>query len=156
MWEVTEVMTVEPITSNHHIPCNVHGGNLPPSHSFLMGLATRRILPLAFVVNLLLNVAFLAYTGTLRLPQFPGSSQFAVHNAQTKPHTHPSWTTQLAQQPLEPVSFAMVMYGESSATEGLLALKTVLMHVSRPAEFHIICSPDAIPILQSKLNLFSR
>jgi hypothetical protein len=50
----------------------------------------------------------------------------------------------------------MVMYGESSAKEGLLALKTVLMHVSRPVEFHIICSPDAIPIIQSKISLFSR
>ncbi|KAF9652266.1 hypothetical protein BDM02DRAFT_3089283 [Thelephora ganbajun] len=30
------------------------------------------------------------------------------------------------------------------------------MHISRPAEFHIVCSPDAIPIIQSKLGLFSR
>ena len=116
-----------------------------------MGSATRRILPIAFVINLLLNVAFLVYSGTLRLPRYPGPNQH-----QTGTHTHPAWTAKLAQQPVEPVAFAMVMFGESSATEGLLALKTVLMHISRPAEFHIICSPDAIPILQSKLNLFSR
>jgi len=119
-----------------------------------MGLATRRILPLAFIANLLLNVAFLVYSGTLRFPHFPGSSQ--PYNAQAGVRTHPPWAAQSAQQPLEPVSFAMVMFGESSAKEGLLAFKTVLMHVSRPAEFHIICSPDAIPILQNKLDLFSR
>lgn len=121
-----------------------------------MGLVTRRILPLTFVVNLLLSVVFLIRSGTLRFPHFPESSRSAALNVQTKFHTHPAWTAQLAQQPLEPVSFAMVMYGESSAKEGLLALKTVLMHISRPAEFHIICSLDAIPILQNKLDLFSR
>ena len=123
-----------------------------------MGLVPRKILPLIFSLNLLLNVAFLAYSGTLRLPHFPGSvsSQLAANNAHAKAHTHPAWTAQLAQQPLEPVSFAMVMFGESSAREGLLALKTVLMHISRPAEFHVVCSPDAIPIIQGKLDLFSR
>ncbi|KZP13731.1 glycosyltransferase family 8 protein [Athelia psychrophila] len=30
------------------------------------------------------------------------------------------------------------------------------MHVSRPAEFHIICSPDAASIIAAKLALFSR
>lgn len=121
-----------------------------------MGLATRRILPLAFIFNLFLNVAFLVYSGTLRFPHFVGSGSYQLHNPQTKPHAQPAWAGQSIQQPLEPVSFAMVMYGESSAKEGLLALKSVLMHVSRPAEFHIICSPDAIPVLQNKLDLFSR
>jgi len=119
-----------------------------------MGLSSRRILPLTFVINLLLNIAFLFHSGTLRLPQL--SDQLTALNTHAKPHTHSPWAAQSAQQPLEPVSLAMVMYGESSAKEGLLALKTVLMHVSRPVEFHIICSPDAIPILQAKLDLFSR
>ena len=134
------------------------GGNPPLSlsHSLPMGLTARRILPLAFVINLLFNVAFLISSGSLRFPRFLGSTQLATHNVRAKAHIHPPWTAQLAQQSLEPISFAMVMYGESSAKEGLLALKTVLMHISRPAEFHIICSPDTIPILQSKLNLFSR
>lgn len=115
-----------------------------------MGFVARRILPLTFFLNLLLNVAFLVYSGTLRLPRFPGPvpDQHIAHT--------PAWTSKLAQQPVEPVSFAMVMYGESSAKEGLLALKTILMHISRPAEFHFICSPDAIPIIQDKLELFSR
>ena len=120
-----------------------------------MGPVSRRILPLTFSLNLLLNVTFLIYSGTLRLPHF-SSSVFTPHNDRAPPHAHTPWTAQLTQKPLEPVSFAMVMYGESSAKEGLLALKTVLMHISRPAEFHIICSPDAIPIIQDKLNLFSR
>ena len=123
-----------------------------------MGFASRKILPLTFLLNLLLNVAFLVYSGTLRLPGFLGSvsDKLTAHNPHTEAHAHPEWTTQLTQQPIEPVSFVMVMYGEPSAKEGLLALKTALMHISRPAEFHIICSPDAIPVLQEKLNLFSR
>ena len=120
-----------------------------------MGLASRKILPLTFFFNLLLNVAFLVYSGTLRLPRFLGPVS-DWHNARTVEHTHPVWAAQLTQQLTEPASFAMVMYGEPSAKEGLLALKTVLMHISRPAEFHIVCSPDAIPIIQDKLNLFSR
>lgn len=114
-----------------------------------MGSASRRILPLAFLLNLSLNILFLAHSGTLRLPDFRGL-------ARRGPHAPPELSTKLAQQPLEPVSFSMVMYGESSAKEGLLALKTVLMHISRPVEFHIICSSDAIPVIQSKVNLFSR
>lgn len=122
-----------------------------------MGLASRRILPLAFVLNLTLNILFLVHSGTLRLPYFPGlASNQLTRNGHKGPHTHPGWTTKIAPQSLELVSFSMVMYGESSAKEGLLALKTVLMHISRPAEFHIICSPDAIPVIQSKLDLFSR
>lgn len=123
-----------------------------------MGLASRRILPLAFALNLALNILFLVHSGTLRLPYLSGlvSDQLTPHNAHKEPHTRPGWTTELAQGPLEPVSLSMVMYGESSAKEGLLALKTVLMHISRPAEFHIICSPEAIPLIQSKLDLFSR
>ena len=124
----------------------------------LMGLVSGRILPLTLFLNIFLNVAFLIYSGTLPPPHFLSlaPNQLTPHNAQTKTHARPAWTAQLAQYPIEPISFAMVMYGESSAKEGLLALKTTLMHISRPAEFHIICSPDAIPVIQSKLNLFSR
>lgn len=123
-----------------------------------MSLPSRKIIPLVFFLNLLLNVAFLVYTDTLRLPHFPGSvsNQLTPYNPHTEEHKHPPWTAQLAQRPIEPVSFTMVMYGESSAKEGLLALKTILMHTSRPAEFHIICSSNAIPIIQGKLDLFSR
>lgn len=120
-----------------------------------MGLASRRILPVAFALNLALNVLFLIYSGTVRLPYLPGLTS-NPHNGYKGPHKYPALTGQLAQQPLEPVAFSMVMYGESSAKEGLLALKAVLMHLSRPAEFHIVCSPDAIPVLQNKLDLFSR
>lgn len=121
-----------------------------------MGLASRRILPLAFAVNLLLNVLFLIHSGALRLPYLPGLPSQLTHNGPKGTHKHPAGAPHLVEQTLEPVSLSMVMYGESSAKEGLLALKTVLMHISRPAEFHIICSPDAIPVIQSKLRLFSR
>ena len=115
-----------------------------------MGFAARKILPLTLFLNLLFSVAFLTYSGTLRLPRFPGSA------SDQRTARNPAWTADLAQKFAEPVSLAMVMYGESSAKEGLLALKTVLMHISRPAEFHIICSPDAIPVIEGKLELFSR
>ena len=123
-----------------------------------MSLASRKILPLTFFLNLLLNVAFLVYSGTLSLPRFPGSasSQLTADNPHEGAHTHPEWTAQLSQQHIEPISFTMVMYGEASAKEGLLALKTALMHISRPAEFHIICSPEVPPVIQGKLDLFSR
>lgn len=55
-----------------------------------------------------------------------------------------------------PIVFAFVMFGPDSAREGLLTLKTALMHVSRPTSFHIICSEDAIPIIEEKFALFSR
>jgi uncharacterized protein (UPF0262 family) len=55
-----------------------------------------------------------------------------------------------------PIVFALVMFGSDSAREGLLTLKTALMHVSRPTEFHIICSEDAIPVIEKKTALFSR
>lgn len=115
-----------------------------------MGFTARKILPLTLFLNLLLSVTFLAYSGTLRLPRFPGSVS-DQHTAR-----NPAWTVELTPKSAEPVSFAMVMYGESSAKEGLLALKTILMHISRPAEFHIVCSLDAIPIIEGKLELFSR
>lgn len=123
-----------------------------------MGPAARRIIPLAFALNLALNVIFLIHSGTLRLPYFPGltSNRLAPYNAYKGAHKQSPLASHSGQQYLEPVSFSMVMYGESSAKEGLLALKTVLMHISRPAEFHIICSPDAIPVIQTKMNLFSR
>jgi len=75
---------------------------------------------------------------------FPSSSSDASH-----PHL-------VVSPHVDPVVFAMVMYGQNSAIEGLLALKSALMHISRPVEFHIICSLDAVDIVQEKLSLFSR
>lgn len=121
-----------------------------------------RLLVISLILNTLLNFAFLAFTGFLRFPHSSQDVQSVVIN--DSPNLVHSGSNYPSPSPLaayknpvpDPVVFAMVMYGESSATEGLLALKSALMHVSRPVIFHIICSPDAIGIIQQKLNLFSR
>lgn len=56
----------------------------------------------------------------------------------------------------ETIQIVMVMVGSDSAKEGVMAIKSALMHTSRPIAFHFICDDDAIPIIQSKLRLFSR
>lgn len=127
------------------------------------------LLPLTLILNLCLNIAFLAYTGTIRLPLLSKDANPAIVNdgpldyvlADQGHHVEPATTpvepqTQALAVPVEPVVFAMVMYGSRSATEGLLALKSAFMYVSRPVEFHIICSPNAVPIIRNKLQLFSR
>lgn len=122
------------------------------------------ILPLTLILNLCLNLTFLAYTGTIRLPLLSNDVKSVIINDSpldlviSNPINHPPYATQptALSRAQEPVVFAMVMYGTTSATEGLLALKSALMHISRPVVFHIICSPDAVDIIQSKLNLFSR
>jgi len=124
----------------------------------------RNLLVLSLVLNVLLNFAFLAFSGTLRLPIFSQDVKSVIFNdgpidfvlADSKHEPYPSPLPDNRNAGLDPVVFAMVMYGRASATEGLLALKSALMHVSRPVEFHIICSPDVVDIIQAKLSLFSR
>jgi len=129
---------------------------LPPSSLFLWVSQLAEYSPSFSFLNVLLNVILLAYpTLSISLSSSLQNQQPYVHNIQAGTHTHPAWTAQLAQQPFEPVSFAMVMYGSLLLKKGLLALKTVLMHISR-RRVHIVCSSDAIPILRSKLSLFSR
>lgn len=130
------------------------------------------LLPLTLILNLCLNIAFLAFTGTIRLPLLSkdvnsviindGPLDFVLSNQ--KHHTEDATLnpalgkveTHAVAAAVEPVVFAMVMYGSTSATEGLLALKSAFMYVSRPVVFHIICSPNAVPIIRQKLDLFSR
>jgi len=129
-----------------------------------MGLLTRHLLPFTLALNLCLNFAFLAFTGTIRLPQVSQGLKSLIINdgpsgvvISDTPHgSFSSPTTVESLSASDPVVFAMVMHGRNSATEGLLALKTALMHLSRSAEFHIICSPDAVDIIQEKVALFSR
>ncbi|TFK46720.1 hypothetical protein OE88DRAFT_1667396 [Heliocybe sulcata] len=116
-----------------------------------MPIATRYVLPVALVLFLGLNYAFLSYTRPSALNSVITLNQ---HLPDSTVNVHLSSDNVSAQA--APVVFALVMFGASSATEGLLALKTALMHVSRPTEFHIICSEDAPPIIQEKLDLFTR
>lgn len=122
-----------------------------------MPFTTRYVLPVALVLFFGLNYAFLSYThpidslkSVINLKQ-QSDSTINFHLNVSSPSD-----SKVADTAMAPVVFALVTFGASSATEGLLALKTALMHVSRPADFHIICSPDAVPIIQEKIDLFSR
>jgi hypothetical protein len=121
---------------------------------------TSYICLLTLILNLGLNFAFLAFTGTIRLPLSQDVKSAIFNDGPTdliqNYGIHSSPQSVDKQFALQPVVLAMVMYGRMSATEGLVALKSALMHVSRPVEFHIICSPDAVEIIQQKLGLFSR
>ncbi|KAG8982455.1 hypothetical protein FRB93_008112 [Tulasnella sp. JGI-2019a] len=55
-----------------------------------------------------------------------------------------------------PVVITMVMIGETSAVEGLGALKSVFMYLSRPLELHLVCSSDVPEIVDRKMALISR
>ncbi|CUA72472.1 hypothetical protein RSOLAG22IIIB_01142 [Rhizoctonia solani] len=57
---------------------------------------------------------------------------------------------------LETIEIVMVMIGAESATEGVTSIKSAIMHSSRPLSFRLICSEDAMPIIEHKFGLFSR
>jgi hypothetical protein len=56
----------------------------------------------------------------------------------------------------EPIVLTFVTMGASSAREGSVAIKSALMHTSRPLHIHIICSSDAQEYHQTRFALFSR
>ncbi|KAN0105246.1 hypothetical protein V8E52_011234 [Russula decolorans] len=56
---------------------------------------------------------------------------------------------------VEPVVFALIMFSESSATEGAILLKSAIMYASRPLQFHIICDQGAISYLEPRFRLLS-
>ncbi|KIY43899.1 hypothetical protein FISHEDRAFT_62126 [Fistulina hepatica ATCC 64428] len=57
---------------------------------------------------------------------------------------------------LDTIVLVMSMFGAGSAREGLIAVKSALMHISRPVDFHIICSEDALDVILEKLALVTR
>lgn len=57
---------------------------------------------------------------------------------------------------MSPVVMTMVMFGHDSAVEGIGALKSVLMYLSRPLELHLVCSKDVPALVDGKLGLISR
>jgi hypothetical protein len=124
-----------------------------------MGILVTRshILPLTLALNLCLNFVFLALSGTIRFPLVSHGNSIIKNHSPLDFQSNGSYPhSSVVSAHSAPVVFAMVMYGQSSAIEGLLALKSALMHVSRPVEFHIICSPDAVDIVQEKISLFTR
>ncbi|KDQ61218.1 glycosyltransferase family 8 protein [Jaapia argillacea MUCL 33604] len=128
----------------------------------MSGVATR----LLFATTIFLlgfNLILLAFTRTNSISTL---QSFVTLNSNELPQSFvdnsPLISNETSQYPsasantLAPIVFAMVMFGATSAEEGSLALKSALMHASRPTDFHIVCSPDAMPVLQEKLDLFSR
>lgn len=57
---------------------------------------------------------------------------------------------------LAPVVIVMVMFGRDSAVEGLGAVKSVLMYLSRPLELHVVCSEEVPDMIDQKMSLISR
>lgn len=57
---------------------------------------------------------------------------------------------------VEPVVLTMVLMGAAVAREGLVTIKSALMHASRPLVFHLICSEDAVPVVESRIALIKR
>lgn len=58
--------------------------------------------------------------------------------------------------PLEPVAISLVMIGGNIAHEGSIAIKSALMHTSRPLQLHIVCTEDNVPYLEKKFALFTK
>ncbi|KAF5358050.1 hypothetical protein D9756_001781 [Leucocoprinus leucothites] len=56
----------------------------------------------------------------------------------------------------EPVVFVLIMWSKSSAVEGALLIKSILMYNSSPSEFHIICDDEAEGFLRSRFALVNR
>ncbi|KAF5365747.1 hypothetical protein D9758_003138 [Tetrapyrgos nigripes] len=63
--------------------------------------------------------------------------------------------TVIADRPIEPVVFVLIMWSLSSAIEGSLLMKSVLMYTSSPVEFHIICDPTARVHIEGRLALLT-
>lgn len=79
----------------------------------------------------------------------PSNGKLGHKPSNSRPSHH------VASRP-ETIEIIMVMIGADSATEGAMAIKSALMHTSRPLSFRLVCSDDAVPIIKHKLSLFSR
>jgi hypothetical protein len=51
--------------------------------------------------------------------------------------------------PHEPIALTLVLIGSAIVQEGSVAIKSALMHASRPVEFHLICTEDVVPVLDA-------
>ncbi|KZV94654.1 hypothetical protein EXIGLDRAFT_822721 [Exidia glandulosa HHB12029] len=94
---------------------------------------------------LLLNLVILHVPSTIADYELPFPSFLTSKSTQHAPSADEG-----------PIVFAMVMFGARSAQEGQHMLKSVLMRASRAVEVHIVCSEDAIPVLDAKLALVKK
>jgi hypothetical protein len=56
----------------------------------------------------------------------------------------------------ETIDFVLVMMGQESAMEGRMAMKSILMHTSRPTRFHIICDEAGMPEIERAISFVQR
>ncbi|KAG6910905.1 hypothetical protein DXG01_006588 [Tephrocybe rancida] len=56
----------------------------------------------------------------------------------------------------EPVVFVLITWSESSAIEGAVLIKSILIHNTNPTHLHIICDDEAQQYLETRLSLIRR
>ncbi|KAF8920692.1 hypothetical protein CPB85DRAFT_1248198 [Mucidula mucida] len=86
------------------------------------------------------------------------STEVQVDCGPTKTEVIKSIETVYIQTPavLEPIVLTLVMLGPDIGHEGSIAIKSALMHTSRPLNFHLICTPENIEYMEGKFALFDR
>lgn len=80
----------------------------------------------------------------------------AQHSPKPSPSSEPLPPAKPAPVPVEPIVLTFVFIGTSAAHEGLISIKSALMHSSRPLDVHIICSDDVVAIIEAPLQLVKR
>ncbi|KAJ2931398.1 hypothetical protein H1R20_g5686, partial [Candolleomyces eurysporus] len=79
------------------------------------------------------------------------------HNSSPTPTPTPlSHGTQTPVPAPDPIVFSLIMWSKSSATEGSLLIKSIVMYSSRPTDIHIICDDAAERVVRSRLSLLER
>ncbi|KZV86472.1 hypothetical protein EXIGLDRAFT_724781 [Exidia glandulosa HHB12029] len=54
------------------------------------------------------------------------------------------------------IAIALVVFGSKAANDARYAIKGVMLQSSKPVALHVVCTEDAIPILQNRLDLVTR
>ncbi|KAF5327037.1 hypothetical protein D9619_004872 [Psilocybe cf. subviscida] len=109
-----------------------------------------------YLLALLLSVSLLLFWHTV-----PVSSITQVSSThETAPHTDVSLPKPPSTPPtpptLNPIVLTLVLMGSPAARKGIVTIKSALMHSSRPIELHLICTEDAVAILEAPLRLVKR
>jgi hypothetical protein len=119
-------------------------------------LTTIRHNPRLRAVAAILAVLFLGWTLISAYPRPHGRLL-----AQNVEWSGPAWYSlprppSNAPAPPPPVVFALLFLGARTAEEGSQMIKSALMHLSVPAHFHIVCTPDACAYVGQRFALMPR
>ncbi|KAF5386674.1 hypothetical protein D9615_001742 [Tricholomella constricta] len=126
----------------------------------------RKLLALTYIAIVFSLLLFLAEfssstKSTVRL-ESPGSpSSNGIYITTTTTISAPGVTeTAIVYQNVavkpEPVVFVLIIWSESSAIEGALLIKSVLLYNSSPSHVHIICDDSAQKFLEARFALVHR